>query len=66
MRLQKVIEDHLVRLLPFPVALPPTEALNITTEVPPNAQRLHKLWPPQESIDKLDTLEARQDGGMTM
>ena len=63
MRSHKVIEEHLVRLFPFPVALPPTEALNITTEVPSNAQHLHKLWPPQESIDKL---EARQDGGMTM
>ena len=66
MRLHKVIEEHLVRLFPFPVALPPTETLNITAEVPSNAQRLHKLWPPHERIYKLDTLEARQDGGMTM
>jgi len=43
MRSHKVIEEHLVRLFPFPVALPPTEALNITTEVPSNAQHLHKL-----------------------
>jgi hypothetical protein len=40
---QKIMEEHLVRLFPFHVALLPTEALNIMSEVPANFQLLHKL-----------------------